>query len=293
MMMNRPLALACSSLLAVAALSMTARAQPSDAIHFSLDAESSGPGKIQGTFRKDRDDRHHNNWSTGFLPSELTGLEVSSFRAAGTRPIHFAIIREAGRLDCAGNGGAGRAEGNCRFTENATFTQMLVSRGIGRPDNEEAFALMAVNARHELIDALAAPRYPTPKVDDVVAMSALDADGDYINAMARAGYRPATIHSLIEFKALDITPEWIAGFSRVGYANLPGDGLVQLRALHVTPEYIAAFQQLGYRNLPVNELVELKALNITPEFVRSTVGRQAVMPPVHQLVEYKIFGKRR
>jgi len=293
MMMNRPLALACSSLLAVAALSMTARAQPSDAIHFSLDAESSGPGKIQGTFRKDRDDRHHNNWSTGFLPSELTGLEVSSFRAAGTRPIHFAIIREAGRLDCAGNGGAGRAEGNCRFTENATFTQMLVSRGIGRPDNEEAFALVAVNAHHELIDALTAARYPTPKVDDVVALSALDADGDYINAMARAGYRPATIHSLIEFKALDITPEWIAGFSRVGYANLPGDGLVQLRALHVTPEYIAAFQQLGYRNLPVNELVELKALNITPEFVRSTVGRQAVMPPVHQLVEYKIFGKRR
>ena len=290
--MNRPLALACSSLLAVAALSVTARAQPSDAIRFSLDAESGGPGKIQGTFRSNRDGRHHNNWSTGFTPSELTGLEVSSFRSAGSRPIHFSIIREAGRLDCVGNGGGGKADGDCRFTEDAAFTQMLVSRGIGRPDNEEAFALMAVNARREMIDAIATAHYPMPKIDDVTALAALNVDGAYISSMARAGYRPATIHSLIEFKALEITPEWIAGFSRVGYANLPGDGLVQLRALHVTPEYIAGFQQLGYRNLPLNELVELKALNITPDFVRSTVGQQAVMPPVHQLVEYKIFGKR-
>ena len=291
--MNRPLALACASIFAVAAIAVTATAQPAQPIRFSLAPETDNPGKIQATFRTDRDGRHDNNWSTGFTPSELQGLEVSSFRGPGTRPVHFAIVREAGRLDCAGNGGGSSAEGNCRFTRDAAFTQLLASRGVGRPDDDQAFALMAVNARRELIDALARAQYPAPAIDDVVALAALRVDGDYIDGMSRAGYRPPSLHSLVEFKALDISPEWIAGFARVGYANVPGDGLVQLRALHVTPDYIAGFQQLGYRDLPVRELVELKALNITPDFVRSNVGQRSPMPGISELVDLKLFGKRR
>ena len=291
--MNRYLALTCASILAVAAGAMTAAAQPADRYHFSLKAERDNPRKIHGTFTTDRDGRDDNHWSTGFLPSELTGLEVSSFRGAGTRPIHFAIVREAGRLDCAGNGGGSMAEGSCRFTASPAFTQLLVSRGLARPDAEQAFGLMAVNARREVVDAVAAAHYPTPTIDNLLALSALGVDGDYINGMARAGYRPQSIQSLVEFKALDITPEWIAGFARVGYANVPGDGLVQLKALRVTPDYVAGFQQLGYRNMPVDQLVELKALDITPEFVRANVGRQAVMPGIKELVDLKLFGRHR
>src|SRR5438270_3215589 len=243
-MMNRPLALVCASLLAAAALSVTASAQSADPIRFSLEPEHGDSSKIHGTFRHDGDERH-NNWSTGFLPSELAGLEVSSFRTSGTRPLHFSIIREPGRLDCSGNGGGSYAAGNCRFTDNPAFTQLLVSRGIGRPDREQAFGLMAVNARREVIDAVAAARYPTPSISDLMALAALGVDGGYINGLARAGYRPGAIHSLIEFKALGITPEWIGGFVRVGYANVPGDGLVQLRAVGVTPDYIAGFQRHG------------------------------------------------
>jgi hypothetical protein len=292
-MMKRPLALACASLLAGAVLSVTASAQPANLIHFSLEPQRGDATKIRASFRDDRDGRRKNNWSTGFLPSELTGLEVSSFRASGSRPLHFAIVREAGRLDCSGNGGGNYATGDCGFTDNPSFTQLLVSRGIGRPDREQAFGLMAVNVRREMIDAVAAAHYPIPSIDDLMALSALGVDGGYINGMARAGYRPGTIHSLVEFKALGITPEWIGGFVRVGYASVPGDGLVQLRALGVTPDYIAGFQRLGYRDLPVGDLVQLKALDITPEFVRATVGEQAVMPPVEKLVEYKMFGRRR
>jgi hypothetical protein len=269
-----------------------AGAQPGDGIRFSLEPQHGDTAKIRANFRKDSDRADHDNWSTGFLPSELVGLEVSSFRAAGSRSLHFSIIREAGRLDCAGNGGGNYAAGNCRFTDNPAFTQLLVSRGIGRPNHEQAFGLMAVNARREVIDAVAAAHYPTPTINDLTALAALGADAGYISGMARAGYRPSTIHSLIEFKALGITPEWIAGFARVGYANLPGEGLVQLRALGVTPEYIAGFQRLGYRDLPASQIVELKALNITPEFVRGAVGSQAAMPPVNKLVEMKMFGNR-
>ena len=291
--MNRPLAFICALILAFVSVSSACFAQPADWVHFTLEAERNNPGKIQVSFHDESRGYHENNWSTGFMPSDLIGLEVSSFRAPGTRPLHFAIVREAGRLDCSGHGGENYAAGNCSFTQNPAFAQLLVSRGIGRPTKEQAFGLMAVNARRELIDAIAAARYPTPSLDNLMALAALNVDGRYIADMARAGYRPQSIERLIEFKALDITPQWIAGFARVGYANVPGDGLVQMRALKITPEYIAGFQRAGYRNLPVDQLVQLKALNITPEFVAAVAAPGAPMPPVNRLVEMKMFGKRR
>ena len=291
--MNRPLALICALVLACLSVSSACFAQPVDWIHFSLETERNNPGKIQASFRSDVRGYHDDNWSTGFMPSELIGLEVSSFHAAGSRPLHFAVVREAGRLDCSGHGGENYAAGNCSFAENPGFAQLLADRGIGRPSREQAFGLMAVNARRELIDAISAARYPIPRIDDLMALSALEVDSRYIAQMARAGYRPQSIERLIEFKALGVTPEWIGGFERVGYANLPGDGVVQMRALGITPDYIAGFQRIGYRALPVETLVQLKALNITPEFVSSVAGEGAPLPPVNRLVEMKMFGKRR
>ena len=291
--MNRPLALICALILASLSVSSACFAQAGDWVHFTLEAQHTSDGRIRASFSSEDRGRHENNWSTAFMPSDLVGLEVSSFHAPGTRALHFAVVREAGRLDCTGKGGENYAAGNCAFVENPAFTQLLVERGIGRPTREQAFGLVAVNARRELIDAIAAARYPTPGIDDLMALAALKVDSGYISQMAQAGYRPQSIHRLIEFKALGITPQWIQGFVRVGYANLPGDGLVQMRALGITPDYIAGFQRIGYRSLPVETLVQLKALDITPQFVASIAGDGHAMPSADQLVQLKMFGKRR
>ena len=291
--MNRIFAIVFALLCASLSVSSACFAQSSDLVSFTLQPEGSNSAKIHASFRDESRGRDRNNWSTGFMPSDLIGMEVSSFHAAGTRPLHFAIVREAGRLDCAGSGGNGYASGNCRFTADPGFTQLLLRRGIGQPTREQAFGLMAINARRELIDAIAAARYPTPTLDNLMALSALGVDGRYITDMARAGYRPATLQTLIQFKALGISPDLITGFARVGYANIPGDELVQMRALGITPEYIVGFQRLGYRNLPVSKLVQLKALNITPEFVRLAVGGQKELPLIGELVDRKLFAGRR
>ena len=291
--MNRPLAFVFALMCALVTISSACVAQSPDWIRFTLEPGTKDPTQIKASFREQRDDRDHNNWSTGFMPSDLIGLEVSSFRNPGTRPLHFAIAREAGRLDCSGNGGNNYASGNCRFTADPAFTQLLASREIGRATRDQMFALTAVNARRAMIDAVFAARYPTPSIDDVVALAALGVDGRYIAEMSQAGYRPNSIHSLIEFKALGITPQWIGGFARIGYANLPGDGLVQMRALNITPEFIEGYRRIGYANLPVDKLVELKALNITPEFVRASIRAGEPMPQVSELVEIKLFGHKR
>ena len=291
--MNRPLAFVLALFLAFLTVSSACMAEPTDWIRFQLESERGNPSKIHANFRNNDNGNAHNNWSTGFMPSDLIGLEASSFHGAGSRPVHFALVREAGRLDCAGNGGGSFASGNCRFAENPAFAQLLVRRGIGRATQEQAFAMMAVDVRGELIEALAAAHYPTPSIDNLTALSALGVDQRYIADLSRANYRPQSIQKLVEFKALGITPGWIAGFSRIGYADVPGDGLVEMRAMGITPDFIAGYQGIGYRNLPVETLVQLKALDITPAFVRSVVTANRGMPPVNELVQMKLFGRKR
>jgi hypothetical protein len=290
--MNRCFAALLALMVASLSVASACTAQTPSWIHFTLDASRAGKSEIRATFQDESRGRRDNNWSTGFRPEQLSGLEVSTFRAPGSRPIRFAIVREAGRLDCAGSGGHGRASGNCSFTADPGFTQLLASRGIGRPTREQAFGLMAIDAKRELIDAVAAARYPKPSIDDLMALTALGVDGTYIRGLAQAGYRPAGIDTLVQFKALDITPAYISGFVRTGQGNMDAEDLVQLRALNITADYIAGFERLGYRNLSVDTLVELKALDITPEFVRSVQQEDRGVVPVGDLVRRKIFGRR-
>jgi hypothetical protein len=288
--MNRCVALIGALVLAFISISSACTAASGQWIHFTLEGER-GSDSIQVSFRSDNRPGHDNNWSAGFRPSDLVGLDTPGFRGSGNRPLRFAVIREAGRLDCSGHGGESYASGYCNFSPNPAFVQLLESRGIGRPSDEQALGLMAVNARRDLIDALAAARYPTPSINNLMALSALQVSGAYISEMARAGYRPTTLDALIQFKALNITPAWIAGFVRIGYANLPADELVQLKALDITPDFIAGFERIGYHNLPVDKLVQLKALNITPQFVQRVSAVDRGVPTIDKLVELKTFPR--
>jgi hypothetical protein len=291
--MNRCLAFLLALMVATLTVSSACVAAPSDWIHFTLEPQRGDGARIRATFRDQDRDRDRHDWSTEFLPSELAGLDTAGFRASGSRPLRFALIREAGRLDCSGHGGESYAAGNCSFTADARFNQLLIDRGIGRPTEEQAFGLMAVNARREVIEAIAAAHYPTPTIDDLTALAALQVDGRYIHDLAQVGYRPKGIQSLIEFKALGITPEWIGGFARAGYGNLPPDELVQFRALGITPDFITGFDRIGYRNLPAETLTQFKALGITPEFVRSAEPSGQRQLSVDELVQRRLFGRVR
>jgi hypothetical protein len=288
--MNRALALIGALLLSLLSIASACVAEAPDRIRFTLQGQGGSEG-IQANFRSDGRGSH-NEWNSSFRPGELVGLDLAGFRAGGTHPLRFSLIREAGRLDCVGEGGRGFAGGTCGFTPDRGFVQFLQSRGIARPTADQGLGLMAVNVHRELIDAIAAARYPAPSIGDLMGLSALGIDGAYIRGMAAAGYRPRTLNGLIQFKALDITPQWIAGFVRIGYAELPADQLVQLKAMGITPDYISGFERLGYRRLPVDKLVQLKAMDITPDFVRSIAAGRG-MPDPDKLVALKIFGGRR
>ncbi|MEO5772914.1 MAG: hypothetical protein ABIQ32_02180 [Sphingomicrobium sp.] len=284
--MRRTLAFLAAILLTTVTVSSACLAIPLDGIRFTLEP-GRGADQVQLSLHSDRD-AHRNNLSSSFRAAELSGFTMASLRGNG--PIAFALIREAGRVDCAGTARGTRAEGSCRFAPNASFSALLASRGMARPTEEEAFGLTMVNAKRELLDTLAAAKYPMPSVNDYMGMTAVGVTSGYIADMARAGYRPVDSKHFIEFKAVGVTPQYVGALARAGYANLPAENVLALAALNIDPEFIRGFERIGYRNLPVETLVQLKALDVTPEYVQAVQRSSLSAQSIDKLVQLKATG---
>lgn len=286
--MTRMLAFVCALLMTAITVSSACVANSVAPLQFAIEPTGTAE-RVQVRFRR-ADSRGTDSWSSSFRTSELAGLDAAALRAPATSPLRFAIIREAGRIDCAGNGGNAMARGSCTMTQDQSFNDFLKANGIARPTEDQAYALIAVDAKRALVAALKASSYPTPSIDKFIELSAVGVTDDYIRGLAGAGFKPRTLGQLTEFAALNITPEYISRFIRAGYSSLePGD-LVQLKALDVTPEFIAGFERLGYRNLPVETLIQLKAMDVTPEFVRA-VQQGGPLPSPRKLVQIRAVSR--
>lgn len=286
--MTRMLAFVAALLMTAITVSSACVANSVAPLQFTI--EPAGDSRhIQLRFRR-ADSRGTDSWSSSFRTNELSGLDIGALRASGNSPLRFAISREAGRVDCAGNGGKSMAAGSCSLTPDRGFNDFLTAHGLARPTEEQTYGLIAVNARRELVTALQAAGYPAPTIDKLMELSAVGVTPAYIRELAAAGYRPPSLGSLVEFGALKITPQFIGSFARAGYSDLrPGD-LVQLKALDITPEFIAGFERIGYRNLPVSTLVQLKALNVSPEFAKA-VQQGDALPSPDRLVQIRAVSR--
>jgi len=285
-MMRFPIFLAA---IAASTLTVTATVDAAAPTEFSFHVRDEGDGaKIRADFR--RLDREHSQWNSSFRLADLAGLERSQLLAAGQAPVQFAIVRDAGRLDCAGTGGSGSATGRCRFTADKTFVEYLRTSGVTSLSGEDAYAMTAVGVRRDLVAAIRQANYPAPSAENLIALSALGADREYIDDMSGAGYRPESIERLIEFKALGITPEYIAGMQRIGFGRASGSQLVQFKALGIDAPYVESLRRAGYGNLPPHTLVEFRALGITESYIDEVrkAGYGLVEPG--KLVQMKALG---
>lgn len=283
--MTRMLAFVAALLLTAITVSSACVAQPGAPLQFTIEP-SHDAGTVQLRFKRDRNGHSENTWNSSFRAVDLTGLDLAALNNPGTRPIRFAVVREAGRIDCAGTGGNAMARGTCTMTPNAEFNRFLADRGIAPPSEEDSFGMIALDVRRELVDALARAHYPTPTVDKLIELTAVDATPAYIAGLSAQGYRPKTLDGLVQFAALKITPEYVGSFVRAGYTNIPADDLVELKALEITPEFVAGFERIGYGRLPIDTLVQLKAMDITPDYVRAVAQGGALPSPDH-LVQLK------
>ena len=266
----------------------TCIANPGAPLRFTL-APDNPSGRVELSLKRS-DEHHSNDWSSSFAMSELAGLDSAGFRAAGTRPVRFSISRDAGRIDCTGNGGNSLASGTCTVTADASFDGFLRQHGIAQPREDETYGLIALDVHRSLVESLSAARYPAATAGKLMELTAVGVTPDYIRSLAAAGYLPSSLDLLTQVAAMKISSEFIGSFARAGYPNLTPEELVQLKALSITPEFAASFDRLGYGRLPVDTLVQLKATGVTSEFVRS-VQQGGTLPSPQHLVELRAMGR--
>jgi hypothetical protein len=285
--MTRTLAFLAAVLLTTLTVTTSCLANSPEDLRFALRPSTGRGGDVTLQIRSGRDDRH-NGMTSSFQTAELTGLDRSRLFSGGS--IQFALVREAGRVDCAGNARNQKAEGRCRFTADQSFSDFLGANGMQRPNLEQSYDMMLVGVHRDLVSALRAANYPMPSIDDYIALSAVGVTRTYISELSRAGYRPKDIDDLVEFRAVGVTPKFLGAMARAGYSNLPSEKVVQLAALDIDPEFIRGFERIGYRNLPVETLVELKALDVTPDFVLMVRNSMMKNASLHQVVKLKAIG---
>ena len=232
--MNRALVFLAATAAAALAVTSACLASPktnhdfrAENIYFTMTAPARS-GDVQLSLRSGND-RHNHNMSRGFAASELAGLDLARLGSPASTPLSFALIRQAGRVDCAGNARAMKVDGDCRFT----------------PD---------------YIDGMARAGFRNMDADAIVQFKALDISPAYIAELARIGYSGLDPDEVTQLKALEVTPEFVEGFARIGYSNLPVETLVQLKALDVTPEYVKSLRDRGLAELSPEQLVALRAV---------------------------------
>ena len=259
--MYRSFALCIALILTTVSLATTGFATEVDTLNFKVSETRNG--RLQLALR--RDIAPNRSMGSSFDVRELAGFDRTALRSRNAAPVSFAMVREAGRLDCAGRTEGRRARGTCRFASDPSFAAFLVASGIKEPTEEEWLDLAIVGTRRSLVHALREGRYAMPTPSALVGMTAVGVSADYIRDMAAHGYRPRRTADFIPLKALDVSPAYIRSLKSVGYDRLPVDQLIQFKALGITAEFIAGYQRRGYRNLSVDRLVQLKALGVRPE----------------------------
>lgn len=271
-----------------AGLAVTAACAAAAPTEFSFRLEQRQGDRVKADFR--RLDRPNSQWNSTYAASDLPGLDRLRLAAPGNGPLRFAVVRDAGRLDCAGTGGRGAASGRCRYTADKGFADFLRRSGIPALSGEDAYVMTAVGVRRDLVTAIRQAKYPAPDVQELISLAALGVERGYVDRLSAAGYRPASISTLIEFKALGITPDYIGDLNRLGFGRMPASQIVQFKVLGIDRAYIEGLMRAGYGGLAPGTLVEFKALGVTPGFIEQLRARGFGDLTPGKIVQMKALG---
>ncbi|HXG99533.1 MAG TPA: hypothetical protein VNI79_03850 [Sphingomicrobium sp.] len=282
-----------SSALTAAALVTSACALPAIAsaqsVNWTSEQGSRNGNRVHLTTNGNWPGRSHSNWS---FDERSQGLAGVNFQAFASGPVLFALLRDAGRLDCQGRVSSIRGAGNCAFTADAAFADYLASRGIARPDRRTSFDLTMSGANRALVEALAASGSPTPTLNDLTALSIHGASAGFVRSLAAAGYPSTPASKLVAFRIHGVDAAYIRGLGEHNprLRALRADELIAMRIHGVTPAQVRELARLGYGDLGSSDLVAMNIHGVTPAFITGLTRLGYRDLPASKLITLKMFG---
>src|SRR5690242_15750051 len=109
---------------AAAALAIEANGEGNIDWSIQPDGSRHDARKIQLTIESRWAPGNHSIWSDDRSIGELQGLSVARLAGPGG-PVRFALVRDAGRLDCSGTAGRLSGRGACSFSVDPRFAAYL------------------------------------------------------------------------------------------------------------------------------------------------------------------------
>jgi len=249
--------------------------------------------KVQLTIESRWGAGNHSVWSDDRPISDLAGLSPAQL-AGPTGPARFALVRDAGRLDCSGSAGNLAGRGNCTFSVDPRFTTYLRQRGIGAHTPHDAFTLTMSGVGRDLIDAMEEIGYTRPSAEQLADMGIHGVSAEFVRGLARSGYRLRSADDLVNFKVHGVDLGYIQGMAAIGpkLQHLSADELVDLRIHGVTPDYVRQIAAIGpsFTEISADDLVNLSIHGAQPDLVRAYAAftRGALNPD--EVVDMAIHG---
>ena len=269
-----------------------AMAEQMESISWSIEPLRADPGRVQLTVESRWRANSQSTWSNDRPISELSGLSPAQL-AGPTGPVRFALVREAGRLDCNGRVGNSGGSGACGFTPDPGFAAFLQGRGIGAPNRQQAFSLTMSGVGRELVEALDRSGFQRPDIEQLTGMGIHGVDAQYVRALAGLGYR-LSADDAIAFKIHGVEPDYVRQLAAIGpqLQNINAGDLVSLKIHGVKPEFVRdmAAIQPEMRNVTADQLVEMAIHGVKPDLARSYVRLEGGRLNSDDLVAMAIHG---
>ncbi|HEY7006194.1 MAG TPA: hypothetical protein VH392_06875 [Sphingomicrobium sp.] len=270
----------------------SASAEQIESISWSIQRQSGSTDEIQLTVDSRWGAHSRSNWSNTRRLEELQGLSAAQLMGP-SQPVRFALVKEAGRLDCAGTAGAGRGSGQCSYTPNAAFAAYLQAHGIGTPEPHQSYSLTMSGVGRDLVEALDQSGFTRPDIDQLTAMGIHGATASYVRELGGLGYRLSP-DDLVAFKIHGVKTDYIRQMATIGPAlqHISPSDLVALNIHGVKPEFVREMAAIGpaFRNVSADDLVSMAIHGVRPEMARAYVQLEGGRLNADDVVSMAIHG---
>lgn len=212
----------------------------------------------------------HDGWGQSWdrMPiAQLKGLSTGTIDGPRSN-VSFDLVRDAGTLHCHGEFSEGMGAGLFELTLDRRYADQLAKRGVGRPTREQQVRLALADASYELLDVLAAQKYPTPDVDLFLKMTQHGVDEDYIHDMSKLGYKFNTVSELIKARDHGVDPDFVTQMANAGYSKLDYDVLLRARDHGADADYVSDMADAGFKKLPLEDLIRARDHGVDADYVQ-------------------------
>jgi hypothetical protein len=274
------------------AVAQSAADQRESSIEWTIAGERGQSDKVQLTIESRWGPNSNSVWSNDRSLTELAGLSPAQL-AGGKGPVRFALVREAGRLDCGGTAGSFRGGGSCSFAPDTGFGAYLQARGIGLPTRHQAFSLTMSGVGRDLVDALDKGGFERPRVEQLTAMGIHGATADYVRALSGLGYR-LSADDVVAFKIHGVDPDYIRALAPIApkLRHISASDLVSLKIHGVEPQFVRAMAAMGpqFQEVTADDLVNMAIHGVKPELAASFVRLEGGQLRSDDVVNMAIHG---